>query len=88
MLLHAQPITDPPEYGYEYWRHHHSDCELVHVIWTGCCGILHGKLMPADSFARMFRVHAYILVSIAEVVLPSSLELRLVVARWSAREKF
>lgn len=50
---------DPPEYGYEYWRYYHSDCELVHVIWTDYCGILHEKLVPADSFGRMYRKHAY-----------------------------
>lgn len=50
---------DPPEYGYEYWRHYHSDCELVHVTWTDYCGILHEKLVPADSFGRMYRKHAY-----------------------------
>lgn len=50
---------DPPEYGYEYWKHYHSDCELVHVIWTDYCGILHEKLVPADSFGRMYRKHAY-----------------------------
>lgn len=53
------PIMDPPQYGYEYWKHHHSDCELVHVIWTDYCGILHEKLLPADTFDRMFRKHAY-----------------------------
>lgn len=50
---------DPPEYGYEYWKHYHSDCELVHVTWTDYCGILHEKLVPADSFSRMYRKHAY-----------------------------
>ncbi|KAK7713240.1 hypothetical protein SLS64_004489 [Diaporthe eres] len=50
---------DPPEYGYEYWKYYHSDCELVHVIWTDYCGILHEKLVPADSFGRMYRKHAY-----------------------------
>ncbi|KAG6368176.1 hypothetical protein INS49_002377 [Diaporthe citri] len=50
---------DPPGYGYEYWKHYHSDCELVHVIWTDYCGILHEKLVPADSFGRMYRKHAY-----------------------------
>lgn len=50
---------DPPEYGYEYWKHYHSDCELVHVMWTDYCGILHEKLLPADTFGRMFRKHAY-----------------------------
>lgn len=50
---------DPPEYGYEYWKHYHSDCELVHVLWTDYCGILHEKLVPADSFGRMYRKHAY-----------------------------
>lgn len=50
---------DPPEYGYEYWKHYHSNCELVHVIWTDYCGILHEKLLPADSFGRMYRKHAY-----------------------------
>ena len=50
---------DPPEYGYEYWKHYHSDCELVHVIWTDYCGMLNEKLVPADSFDRMWRKHAY-----------------------------
>lgn len=50
---------DPPQYGYEYWKHYHSDCELVHVMWTDYCGILHEKLLPADTFGRMFRKHAY-----------------------------
>lgn len=50
---------DPPEYGYEYWKHYHSDCELIHVIWTDYCGILHEKLVPAESFSRMYRKHAY-----------------------------
>lgn len=50
---------DPPQYGYEYWKHYHSDCELVHVMWTDYCGILHEKLLPADAFSRMFREHAY-----------------------------
>lgn len=50
---------DPPEYGYEYWKHYHSDCELVHVMWTDYCGIFHEKLVPADSFGRMYRKHAY-----------------------------
>lgn len=53
------PIMDPPQYGYEYWKHYHSDCELVHVMWTDYCGILHEKLLPADTFGRMFRNHAY-----------------------------
>lgn len=56
---HFMPIMDPPEYGYEYWKHYHSDCELVHVMWTDYCGILHEKLLPADTFGRMFRKHAY-----------------------------
>lgn len=50
---------DPPQYGYEYWKHYHSDCELVHVMWTDYCGILHEKLLPADAFGRMYRKHAY-----------------------------
>lgn len=50
---------DPPNYGYEYWKHYHSDCELVHVIWTDYCGILNEKLVPAESFNKMYRKHAY-----------------------------
>lgn len=46
---------DRSKYGYEYWEQHHSDCELVHVIWTDYCGILHEKLVPADIFHRMYR---------------------------------
>lgn len=49
---------DPPQYGYEYWKQYHGDCELVHVMWTDYCGILHEKLLPADTFGRMFRKHA------------------------------
>lgn len=45
---------DPPEYAYEYWRHYHSDCELVHVLWTDYCGMLHEKLVPADIFHIMY----------------------------------
>lgn len=59
LCIHEKPIMDPPEYGYEYWKYYHSDCELVHVIWTDYCGILHEKLVPADSFGRMYRKHAY-----------------------------
>lgn len=50
---------DPPRYGYEYWKDFHSDCELVHVMWTDYCGILNEKLVPADSFDMMWRTHAY-----------------------------
>ncbi|KAK2597143.1 hypothetical protein N8I77_013009 [Diaporthe amygdali] len=50
---------DPPSYGYEYWKHYHSDCELVHVIWTDYFGILHEKLISADTFNRMYRKDAY-----------------------------
>lgn len=28
-------------------------------MWTDYCGILHEKLLPADTFDRMFRKHAY-----------------------------
>lgn len=50
---------DPPNYGYEYWKDYHSDCELVHVMWTDYCGILNEKLVPAEHFNKMYRKHAY-----------------------------
>ncbi|POS77772.1 hypothetical protein DHEL01_v203841 [Diaporthe helianthi] len=48
---------DPSEYGYEHWKHEHSDCELVHVMWTDYCGILNEKLVPASSLDMMYRTH-------------------------------
>lgn len=50
---------DPPNYGYEYWKHYHSDCELVHVMWTDYCGILKEKFVPVETFDRMYCKHAY-----------------------------
>lgn len=62
------PIMDPPQYGYEYWKQYHGDCELVHVMWTDYCGMLHEKLLPADTFGRMFRKHAYDLADADDLV--------------------